>query len=63
MNHITDTCANLAATVMGVVTSAPARLLGGLLLAAAVLVGLHAGLRHMVAGQEATSTQVAQLAR
>jgi hypothetical protein len=63
MNHITDTCENLAAIVMSVVASAPARLLGGLLLAAAVLIGLHAGLRHMVEGQEATSTQVARLAR
>lgn len=63
MNHINDTCTNLAATVMGVVASAPARLLGGLLLAAALLVGIHSGVHHLVADQVATSAQVAALAR
>jgi hypothetical protein len=63
MNHITDTCANLAAIVMSVVASAPARLLGSLMLAAALLIGLHAGLRHVVADQAATSAQIAQIAR
>lgn len=63
MNTITDTFVGLAATGLGIATSGAGRLLGGLALAAALLLGIHVGVRHLVAVQAATSAQIAQVAR
>jgi len=63
MNTIIDKFAGLAAIGLGIATSGAGRLLGGLVLATALLAGIHVGVHHLVMDQAATSAQVAQLAR
>lgn len=63
MHAITDTLATAVASTVNLAAAPAARLLGGLVLAAALLLGIHVGVRHLVEDQATTSAQVAALVR